>query len=211
MAKLIFFDKDHQYQVDGDPVPSVSEVLRFVSREIYDSATQYQLNNAADRGTRIHRATEQIDRFGSCEVTEDIEPYLRAYIQFLRDYKPKWERIEHAMYHPELLYAGTLDRLGVIDGERYVVDIKSTSKVETPLVTAQVNAYAMMSDTAGMPVSKVAVLQLKKDGTYRFRVLENNTSVFMAALTLHNALKKKPRKKKEVTDGTEPDGSSTAG
>lgn len=211
MAKLIFFDKDHQYQVDGEPVPSVSEVLRFMSREIYDSATQFQLNNAADRGTRIHKATEQIDRFGSCEVTADIELYVRAYMQFLRDHKPKWERIEHAMYHPELLYAGTLDRVGIINGKRTVVDIKSTSKIETPLVTAQVNAYALMSCANGKPVDEVAVLQLKKDGTYRFRILEQNTSTFLAALTLHNALKKKPRKKKEVTDGTEPDGSSTAG
>lgn len=202
MAKLIFFDKDHQYQVDGEPIPSVSEVLRFMSREIYDSATQYQLNNAADRGTRIHKATEQIDRFGSCEITEDIESYIRAYIQFLRDHKPHWEKIEHAMYHPELMYAGTLDRVGIIGGKRTVVDIKSTSKIETPLVTAQVNGYAMMSLD---PIEQVAVLQLKKDGTYRFRILEKDTSTFLAALTLHNALKKKPRRKKqEVANGTEP-------
>lgn len=207
MAKLIFFDRDHQYQVDGEPVPSVSEVLRFMSREIYDSATQFQLQNAADRGTRIHKATEQIDRFGSCEVAADIELYVRAYMQFLRDHKPHWEKIEHAMYHPKLMYAGTLDRVGIIGGKRTVVDIKSTSRIVVPLVTAQVNAYAMMcTDT----IDQVAVLQLKPDGTYRFRILEDDTSTFAACLALHNALKKKPRKKKEVTDGTEPNGSSSA-
>ena len=75
MGKLIFFDKDHTYQVDGETVPSVSEVLRFMSREIYDTVNQYTLDNAADRGSRVHKACENLDRYGSCEVSRDIEPY----------------------------------------------------------------------------------------------------------------------------------------
>lgn len=77
-AKLIFFDKDHTYQVDGETIPSVSEILRFISREVYESATQWRLDNAADRGRKVHEACESLDRFRSCEIDAAIEPFMRS-------------------------------------------------------------------------------------------------------------------------------------
>ena len=195
MAKLIFFDRDHTYQVDGENIPSVSEVIRFMSREIYDGITQFTLDNAADRGTRVHKACENIDRFGSCEITADIEPYVRAYIQFRRDLEPDWQRIECAAYHEALRYAGTIDRYGTIGGKRMVVDLKTNSQIKTPLVTAQLNGYRLMAQANGMEVDGIAVLQLMKDGRYRYKEMEADDSTFLACLTLHEALKKKSRKR----------------
>lgn len=202
MGKLIFFDKDHTYQVDGDTVPSVSEVLRFMSREIYDTVNQYTLDNAADRGSRVHKACENLDRYGSCEVSSDIEPYIRAYMKFRKECKPVWSRIEQAFYHPDLGYAGTLDRYGLIDGRHFIVDFKTNAQIKVPLVTAQLNGYDLMAECDGLPVEGLAVLQLRKDETYRFREIDQNPEAFLACLTLHGALKKKPRKKKEDTNGT---------
>lgn len=61
MAKLVFYDVDHRYTVDGQEVPSVSELTRFITREVYEDTPKLAMNNAADRGTRIHRATEALD------------------------------------------------------------------------------------------------------------------------------------------------------
>ena len=202
MGKLIFFDKDHTYQVDGVTVPSVSEVLRFMSREIYDTVNQYALDNAADRGSRVHKACENLDRYGSCEVSRDIEPYIRAYMRFRKECEPEWSRVEQAFYHPDLGYAGTLDRYGLIDGRHFIVDIKTNAQIKVPLVTAQLNGYELMAERDGLPVEGLAVLQLRKNGTYRFREIDQNPDTFLACLTLHGALKKKPRKKKEDTNGT---------
>ena len=74
MSRLIFYDEGHEYQVDGERVPSVSEVLRFISREVYGDVNQYTLDNAADRGTRIHKACELLDKYGKVECDEDIAP-----------------------------------------------------------------------------------------------------------------------------------------
>ena len=57
MARLIFYDAEHEYTVDGVKYPSVSEILRFISREIYDDTNQYALDHAADLGTSVHKAT----------------------------------------------------------------------------------------------------------------------------------------------------------
>ena len=35
MATLLFFDQGHKYTLDGEELPSVSELCRFLSREIY--------------------------------------------------------------------------------------------------------------------------------------------------------------------------------
>ena len=68
MARLVFTEENHEYEVDGQIVPSVSEICRFISREIYSDAPQFQLERAADRGTRIHKITESLDRYGDAEA-----------------------------------------------------------------------------------------------------------------------------------------------
>ena len=48
MAKLVFYDVDHRYTVDGQEVPSVSELTRFITREVYEDTPKLAMNNAAD-------------------------------------------------------------------------------------------------------------------------------------------------------------------
>lgn len=202
MAKLIFFDEKHEYKVDGEIVPSVSEITRFISREVYGDVVQFRLDHAAERGHNVHSACEQLDRFGSAEIDAEIEPYIKAYIQFRKDHKPVWTKIEYAMYSSEFGYAGTIDRQGVMDGKPVILDIKSSYKVETALVTAQLNAYWNLATDNDMQAAQLWVLHLRKDGTYKLIEIPLDDSTFMACLTLHNALKKKKRKRKGQNDGT---------
>ena len=41
MATLLFFDQGHKYTLDGEELPSVSELCRFLSREIYGDVAQW--------------------------------------------------------------------------------------------------------------------------------------------------------------------------
>lgn len=191
MGKLIFFESDHSYEVDGLKLPSVSEVIRFLSREIYANATQYQLDRAADRGTRVHRACENIDRYGSCEADAEIEPYVMAYIEFLKKQKPKWELIETSMCDLVACYAGTLDRYGLIGEKHVIVDIKTNSSIKPVLVTAQLNGYAQLAQMNGYQVDAIASLHLRKDGKFSYVERELGNNSFNACLTLHKALKAK--------------------
>lgn len=202
MAKLLFFDTDHRYTLDGEELPSVSEVTRFISREVYGDIGQYNLDRAAERGTAVHKATEILDKYGTVEISTDIEPYIKAYISFRKEHECKWELIEAPRYDPDRRYAGTLDRLGTVDGELAIVDIKTTaviSPAHKKIYTAALNLYRRMFPER--EINKLLIVQLRKDGTYKLHRLDIDDSLADACLTLHEALKKKPRRKKAAEDG----------
>lgn len=198
MAQLLFFDDTHKYQVDGETLPSVSEIIRFISREVYGIVAQYTLDNAAERGKKVHKYCENLDKFGTVDCEEDLVSYVEAYMQFLKDHTPEWSVIEQSMHHPELMYAGTIDRAGLVNGKKSLVDIKTSYAIQKPLISAQLNAYADMYDHNNeAKIEQLLALQLIPDGTYKLHLIERDSSVFAACLTLHNALKKKKRSKKD--------------
>lgn len=201
MARVLTFqEEDHTYEVNGEVIPSVSEIIRFISREVYGDVSQYVLDNAADRGTRVHKATQMLDVVHDVECDEDIVQYVQAYVQFLREHKPEWRFIEKSMYHPELMYAGTIDRYGNLDGKKTILDIKTSSSLQKVLYGAQLNLYRKMFIANFHDVERIAVLHLTKDGKYKLVDFDIDDSVADACLTLHNALKKKQRKKKGNAD-----------
>ena len=195
MAQLLFFDEGHKYTIDGEELPSVSELTRFISREIYGDVGQFNLDRAAERGTAVHKATELLDKYGTAEIDEDIAPYLQAYIAFRKEHKCEWQKIEYATHHPENLYAGTLDRVGTIDGKLVVLDIKTSSTIQKPLYTAQLNLYRKMLPD---PIEQLVILHLKKDGTYKLIDIPIDDTLADACITMHEALKKKKRSKKNA-------------
>ena len=164
MANLIFYDQGHIYKLDGETIPSVSELTRFISREIYGTVSQYTLDNAASRGTKVHKLCEALDKYGEIECPEDISGYVKAYVAFLREHKPEWKYIEKPIYHTTRLYAGTIDRYGTISGKRALVDIKTSHKIQKPLYTAGQNLYRM---ALREPVDAIYILHLKPDGKYK--------------------------------------------
>lgn len=197
MDDLLFREKDHAYLLRGDPIPCVSDLCRFLHREIYKDAPQWQMEVAALRGTAVHAATEQLDKTGASEIDGEFAPYLQAYAAFLKEHTVSWSLIEKPLYHPEDLYAGTIDRYGLLDAEEAIVDVKTTYTVHKPLTMAQLNLYRRMLEARGYPVKRLYILHLKKDGTYRLVPTEIDDDLPAAVLTLHRALQKRRRKRKQ--------------
>lgn len=195
MDNLKFFDKGHIYMLDGARLPCVSDLCRFLHREVYKDAPVWQMEAAADRGTKVHAATETLDRTGRAEIDGEYLPYLQAYARFLKEHDVSWELIEHPDYHPEYCYAGTIDRYGLVDEHKTLLDIKTTYKVCKPLCSASLNLYRLMLEARGKGVERLLILHLKKDGTYKLIQFEFDDSVPMALITLNTALKRKRRKK----------------
>jgi hypothetical protein len=236
MARLIFFDDTHTYTVDGEEFPSVSEISRFASREVYGEVSQFNLDNACSRGSAVHKATEILDKYGKCECDEDIVPYIQAYVKFRKDFGIKdYAHIEKALANEELKYAGTIDRIYEIDEEFAeavrsnckefvkigengkvekikgnmeiakdgiaIIDIKSSSSVQNVLALIQLNAYRLSAEINGLgKVNALFILHLSKDGKYKLIGYEINPSLFLSCLTLHKALHKNKRAKKENTE-----------
>ena len=220
MAKLIFYDDEHIYELDGENIPSVSELSRFASREIYGEVSQYNLDNACARGSNVHKATELIDKYGTAEISDDIEPYIRAYIDFRKDYKIKnFIAIEKALASEKMKFAGTLDRVVPIDehfaemvnkqckidlsdkiGKGAIIDIKSSSKVQNVLAQIQLNAYKYLAEENNISeIGALFILHLDKEGKYKMIYFPIDDVLFKCCYTLHYALKtkKKSNKSKE--------------
>lgn len=166
-----FFDKEHIYLVDGEEVPSVTTILNYMSDAEYGKIPQATLQQAARRGSLVHEYTELMD----CdalpdEIEHEVVGYLKAYADFLRDYKPDWILIEAPVYSEIHGYVGTVDRFGIIDGKKCVVDIKTVSsptKMQKFTTSAQTSAYDLaIENHYHLFTEKRYALYLNKDGEY---------------------------------------------
>lgn len=174
---------------------SVSQVLRFLSREEYSDIDQYRLDHAASRGTAVHTACEVLYKYKSVECTADVEPYVMAFAQFLKDHKCEFTDIEKPLADVEIGIAGTPDLCGTVDGEEAIVDMKAQAAIHKVLVKAQLNGYRHLRIKNGKPEpKKLYCLQLMGDGKYRLYPVAIDPTEWNACLALHNALKtKQPR------------------
>ncbi len=200
---LKFYPKTHQYILKQGSVslqlPSVTQIIRFISNEFYGQIDPVTLHKAADRGTRVHEAIELIDQCGWAPTEEDTEGYIEAYERWRVDHNPKIIATEWRGYHRTMLYAGTLDKIVELPGQSgvAVVDVKTSSTYYPFLVDVQLAGYAQMLESwPGLPGLKVGSawgLQLKPDGNYRFHPTEDvlkAKTYFNMCHALHYAVQK---------------------
>ena len=162
------YDKDTIGGIDvlGVKYPRVSTILKPVS----DS--RWYTPGAAKRGSDIHMLTEYIDTgFFKSEYADDIfRPYLSAYEKFFSDSGAKVVASEMTVVYngDASRYIGTLDRVLKVNGKVYVVDIKTGSlrKWHGFQLAAYEMAYRYTTGEKGKLYR--AILEIRKDGEYRF-------------------------------------------
>lgn len=141
---LIYNPDNHEYSIQYDPerkivVPSVTQLLEY--GHLID--TSYIAPHYAEDGTEIHTMTELMDKglYDASLCVDRVHAAMVGYELFLLDHDVVWEQTEQMVFHDTLFYAGTLDRLGTVDGNPFLVDIKSGQKYRWHVV--QVAAYRM--------------------------------------------------------------------
>lgn len=135
-----FQESNHEYTLEGIHIPSMSELLLPISSD-YDIPEMY-----AERGTAVHSLTEAYDN-GTYfpELAEgDLMAYMMAYESFHEENDVEVESIEKILFNPKLLYAGRMDRLWTINGERHLTDIKTGGKYRQHV--AQLCGYALCNE-----------------------------------------------------------------
>lgn len=185
MSVLQFDPREHKYTLNGSVLPSVTQITRFLSYD-YKSTQPWLVELAAERGTAVHEACMLIDYGEEPEETPEIVGYLVAYRRFLSDYSPRWVWIERPLASLELGYAGTVDRYGMIDGNRCIVDLKTGQK-HIPALAAQLNGYRILLDRYRFFADRHYGLYLRRDGTYELCECDTSNDTFMACMTLHKA------------------------
>lgn len=203
-SKVQFDEATHTYTLDGVELPSVTHIIRYLAVDKAKNADPNMAMIARERGSVVHEATVMYDYSG--EIPDDFPveyaPYLEAYVQFVRDYKPQWILTEHAMGSNAMGmgYAGTLDRFGLIDGEYAILDIKTSYKVDMPSLSAQLTAYLSLLYKEYSPAIWDEILkkglnlyglQLMRDGKYRLYKCDESVGdiLFQSCLKIYRATK----------------------
>ena len=170
--RLVYDDAKHTYTVDGVKLPSVTSIVAPIKAGDYE-VDNAVLNQAKERGSKIHEKCADYD-FGAISeessVNPDIAAYLKGWIDFSKDYQPEWLYIEQQMCVSD--YAGTVDRIGIIDGKPVVVDIKTTTSMDRAskiALCAQIAGYVNLTENntdLKIETKDCFGVQLKRDGTY---------------------------------------------
>jgi hypothetical protein len=132
-------DSIHEYTLGGIHIPSVSELLKPVTGE-FECAPMY-----AERGTAVHNLTELWDTgLYFPELADDeLMTYMMAYEDFHDQHDVEVLQLEQLVFNRELMYAGRLDRIWLIDGVKHLTDIKTGNKYKQHLF--QLYAYHLAS------------------------------------------------------------------
>jgi hypothetical protein len=168
---------DHWYESDTTPglyYPSVTTILScypkgaglnawYASHDGYDAARE-ALDKAAERGTRVHDASEQLE-FGK---TLSIESYtdeqwrmIVGYTNWRADTLPDIKLVEKSYVSDTLRTGGTIDRVIRIGDTLMVVDLK-TSKAIHDSYWIQVATYMLLFEehNPGEMVNELGILRL---------------------------------------------------
>jgi len=174
--QLTFLDSRFYSTEDGGFVPSVTTIL-----EAYPKGAAYFnwlkengkdadeiRDEAGRRGSIVHKLTEDYDAGKEVRLVNDngsIDYKLtewamfERYVEFRSRFDLKIEAIELNIISKELGFAGTIDRVCYLNGEKYIIDIK-TSNAIYPSYWLQLAAYRALLLHVGVKVDNVAILWL---------------------------------------------------
>lgn len=126
-------------------------------------------DNAGRRGSTVHQLTEDYDKGLEVHLLGDSGQPLYSmeewsmfekYVDFSSRFNPDHHLIEQQVLSPTLGFAGTLDRVTLIDGKKYIVDIKTSNGIYNSY-WLQLAAYREgLKNVSNIDVDGVAILWL---------------------------------------------------
>lgn len=182
----------HIYTVAGIEVVSVTKVLsRLGLSPTYPDTPEAEAKR--EFGTSVHLWTtyvDQMDATGKATEqmfpSEDIFGCGDAWRKFRNDYNVQILHTELPVYCHSKEYAGTIDRVALIDGKLTIIDIKTGNPGRVAGLQLAGYAHAFFEDQGEMPRRLIAV-QVLSSGQYKVSEydLTLHSRVWSAAMTVY--------------------------
>lgn len=180
MNGLIFDEEKHLYLFKGQEVKSVTQILK--ARGFIDD--RWFTEESRARGQAVHAACHYLDEEDLDWDTLDpiVVPYVRAYEKFKIEHGFIPHLMEHRVFNPTYMYAGTLDRTGWINEREVLLDFKSGAI--SPWVGLQLAGYGLCLKKR---LPRIA-LRLKADETYELREFKDpaDYDIFLMQVSTHH-------------------------
>lgn len=176
----------NSYLINGELYVSVSTILnaesmgdlvkwalkKFGPAEVPLSSYFQFMKEVSSLGTSIHKFIEfdlKKLKLDAAEIPDEALPAIEQYITWKKDKKIKMIASERRCHSEKWRIAGTCDLVAEIDGELYVVDIKTGSLVAKAF--SQLAAYKAFlcqekkaNRIPGIEKAKLAILSVHRDG-----------------------------------------------
>lgn len=164
---LEYFDDTHTYLYDGLILPSVTQILGVKYRNDYASVPPAVLNNAAQRGTAVHKAIESYNNSGYDDGSEAVRNF--KFLQKQYGFEVLDSELPIVIFKDDFPIAcGRLDMTLQIDGKIGIADIKTVSALNKEKIAYQLNLYRIgLMQSYGVDAKFLKIIHLR-DGIRKF-------------------------------------------
>ena len=144
MDKVKFNKKNHTYTLikdNGEKIDLVSVTTLLKKHNItpdYSNVNEEVLKAKAERGSVIHEDLEQYINHKKLGFTNELENFIKACKK--QNILPG--KSEFMVWNEEI--AGTVDVAGIIDGQTFIGDFKTTATLHREAVAWQLSLYAYL-------------------------------------------------------------------
>lgn len=161
---LEYIDETHTYIFNGVILPSITQILKTKFGNKYNGVSKEVLNKASQRGTEVHKAIEDYERFNiDNKECKELRNYKFLKKQF------KFNCIDNEV--PIVLFldgkpisAGRVDLILEENGNVGIGDIKRTSVFDKEYVAYQTNLYRIgYQQTYGIEITFLKGIHLRND------------------------------------------------
>ena len=148
---------------------------------------------AGNKGSRVHKAVEDLTKGQEVKISDKytdadgelaeltVEEYeaILSFVDWYKETNPTILEIEHTVINEQEGYAGTIDLICEIEGQVYIVDLKTSQSVWAEY-ELQISAYKHATEHKD---AKLAILQLgykRNKKMFKFTEIEDKFETFMA-------------------------------
>jgi len=178
LKQLNFLDRRVYQRSEGVYYPSVTTILQYMPKAKFFESWLKDVGHNADiiirkageEGTQTHNAIEQLlngeevtwmDDYGNARYSEIVWNMILRFKLFWETTKPTLILTEEFTFSDEYKYAGTADLVLEIEGETWLVDIKTSNSLHKAY-DLQLAAYVKsIEETKGIKIDRTGILWLK--------------------------------------------------
>lgn len=192
-----YIEETHEYFINKELVPSVTQIANPISFEKRNKLDKIMIEQRSKIGIKVHEYICEffiIGQFDFENIENECLPYIYSFLQWYKCERPKVIFSERLIFNEKDMYGGTLDLYCEIQGEYWIIDFKTTSIVDKDSLSVQLEGYKREL-TKKYQVYKCGYVQLKSDQKYVFKDIETDKEWF-DCLLIH--AKKMIRKRKII-------------
>lgn len=190
---LEYFDETHTYLYDGIMLPSVTQILGVKYKNDYASVPPAVLNNAAKRGTAVHKAIENYNNSGYDDGSETVRNF--KFLQKQYGFEVLDSELPIVLFKDDIPIAcGRLDMTMLIDGQTGIADIKTVSALNKEKIAYQLNLYRIgLMQSYGVDAQFLKIIHIR-DGIRK--VVDSPVNEGMTWKLIEKFLEEKENEKK---------------